>query len=362
MPDSVAAQSFLTKRDRSLAESLVAWILLPFAFLYWIAITVRRMLYRIGVLRSIRLPAKVISVGGITIGGSGKTPVVIHIAEYLESIGKNTIILTRGYGGEAENVTIAGPREKIDERNLSDEVKLMRERVASVIGVGADRVASFRKASESMEFDVAILDDGFQHLRIKRDMDIVTVNVSAPFGNGYMLPSGNLREPKTSLRRADVILVTRISQRDDATEVTTRLQNGFQDAAVMVADYVPDGMKNIHSGEIADQGMIADQPIFAFSAIAYPDLFFSMLEGEGFTVSCRRAFRDHHIFTQTDIDSLIREARSVGCGAFVVTEKDAVKLRTLHCSSIPIYVFRIRLQITGGKDSLCEAIVRMLDD
>lgn len=362
MPDSVAAQSFLMKRDRSLGESLVALILLPFAFVYWIATLARRMLYRIGILRSIRLPAKVVSVGGITIGGSGKTPVVMHIAEFLESIGRKTIILTRGYGGEAENVTILGPDVRTNEQRLSDEVKLMRKKVASVIGVGPDRVASFRKAAESMEFDVAILDDGFQHLRIERDIDIVSLSASAPFGNGYMLPSGNLREPKSALRRADVIVIAGIPRPDNATEITIRSKTGFSDSTVISADYVSDGMSDIHSGEGVDPEAITGQPIFAFAAIANPDVFFSMLEREGLKISGRRAFRDHHIFTQKDIDSLVVEAQSINCRAFVVTEKDAVKLGGLRFSSIAVYEFRIRLQIGAREASLCEAIERMLDD
>ncbi len=362
MPETFSAQSFLAKTERSLGERLVAWILMPFAFLYWIAITVRKALYRTGLIKQVRLPAKVISVGGITIGGSGKTPVVIHLAKYLESIGKKTLILTRGYGGETETAVVVRPGDDTTKSNLSDEVRLMSKKTSATIGVGADRVAAFEKASESMGFDVIILDDGFQHLKITRDLDIVVLDATAPFGNGYVLPSGNLREPRASLRRANLIVLTRISQCPNAVKVCERLASDFGDKAIVSADYVPDGIRQVHTDEIVDPSTFSDRSIFAFSAIANPDSFFSMLENEGLQVVGKRAFRDHHIFTQPDIEELVGEARSTECSAFVVTEKDAVKLKALDCGQIPIYAFRIRLQINEGEDSLRNTIMKVLDD
>lgn len=362
MPESVSVQSFLTRTERSVGERLVAWILMPFAFLYWISITARKTLYRIGLFKQIRLPAKVISVGGMTIGGSGKTPVVIHLAKYLESIGKKTLILTRGYGGETQTAVVVRPGDDTTKSNLSDEVRLMSKKTSVTIGVGADRIAAFEKASESAEFDVVILDDGFQHLKITRDLDIVVLDATAPFGNGYMLPAGNLREPKASLRRSDLIVLTRISQCENAMKVSERLASDFGDKAIMSADYAPDGIQQVHTGEIVDSSTLSDRSIFAFSAIANPNSFFSMLESEGLEIVGKRAFRDHHIFTQPDIEELVREARAIGCGAFIVTEKDAVKLKALECGQIPIYAFRIRLQINEGEDSLRNIIMKVLDD
>ena len=362
MPESASVQRFLTKTERSLGEWLVAWLLLPFAFLYWISTTARRGLYRAGLFRQVRLPAKVISVGGITIGGSGKTPAVIHLAEYLQSIGKKTLILTRGYGGETQTAVIVRPGDDTTERNLSDEVILMSEKISVTIGVGADRVAAFGKASDSIEFDVVIIDDGFQHLKITRDLDIVVLDATAPFGNGYLLPSGNLRESKASLKRADLTILTRISQSENAVRIRQQLTKDFEGKTIVSADYVPDGIQQVHTGEIVDSSTLSDRSIFAFSAIANPDSFFSMLETEGLEIVGKKAFRDHHIYTQPDIEELVREARAAECSAFVVTEKDAVKLKALDCGQIPIYAFRIRLQISEGEDSLRNAIVRTLDD
>jgi tetraacyldisaccharide 4'-kinase len=362
MPEPASVQSFLARTERSFGERLVAWILLPFAFLYWISITARKALYGTGLFKQVRLPAKVISVGGITIGGSGKTPAVIHLAKYLESIGKKTLILTRGYGGETQTSVVVRPGDDTMKGSLSDEVRLISEKVSVTIGVGADRVAAFWKASDSKEFDAVILDDGFQHFKITRDLDIVVLDATAPFGNSYLLPSGNLREPKASLRRADLIVLTRISQCENAVRVGERLANDFENKTIVLADYVPDGIRQVHTGEIVDSGIFSDRSIFAFSAIANPDSFFSILESEGLEIVGKRAFRDHHIFTQTDIEELVREARTAECSAFVVTEKDAVKLKALDCGRIPIYAFRIRLQISEGEDSLRNTIMKVLDD
>jgi tetraacyldisaccharide 4'-kinase len=362
MPESVSVQSFLSKTDRSLTERLVAVILLPFAFVYRLVMAVRRLLYLVGLYRSVRLPLKVISVGGITVGGSGKTPTVIHLIRHLQAIGKRPLVLTRGYGGESEATAVVKPGDNNTASRTSDEVRLMSEKTGAMIGVGADRVAAFHKASESTEYDVAILDDGFQHLRIIRDLDIVTIDATAPLGNGYMLPAGNLREPKASIRRADAIVFTRFSQRTDSKHELIELQRDFGDKIVVSADYAPSGISNVQTDEIIDSDFLRGEPHFAFSAIANPWSFFSMLASEGFAIGGERAFRDHHIFTQSDMDGLIGEARSAGCTALIATEKDEVKLKSLDCSRIPVYAFRIRLEILAGENSLVSAIARVLDD
>ncbi len=362
MSDSNRAQGFLTKRNRSLIERLVALILLPFALLYRLIMDVRRFLYRSGVCKTVRLPVRVISVGGITIGGSGKTPVVIHLARYLESAGKRTVILTRGYGGQSHAVAVIRPDDSGSRVSMSDEVRLMSERTPAVIGVGSNRVAAFNEASRSVKFDAAILDDGFQHLRIKRDLDIVTVDSTAPFGNGLMLPAGNLREPRSSLGRADVLLLTRVSQSGCAEGDLRMLKRRFRDKMVITAKYVSDGVQEVYTGEMTSPEMLQEGRVFAFSAIANPESFFSTLERAGFTVAGRRAFRDHHIFTQADIDSLTAKALEAGCGVFMVTEKDAVKLRSLDRSHIAVYAYRIRLEFITGEDSLYGAMERLFDD
>ncbi|MFH1892998.1 MAG: tetraacyldisaccharide 4'-kinase [Candidatus Zixiibacteriota bacterium] len=353
MPDQASVQNFLGNRDRTLAENLAAWLLLPFSFLYRIGTRLRSLLYRLGIFKSTELPVPVISVGGLTIGGSGKTPVVMYIADYLVSLGKRVVILTRGYGGESNAITIVRPDDDVPMDRLSDEVRMMAGRRSATIAVGADRVAAFEHAIKSNTFDVAILDDGFQHLKIKRNLDIVVLDATAPYGSGYLLPSGNLREPKSSLKRADMVIMSRLSQ----SERSESLQADLEGTPAFGSDYVCDSFVDIHTGEEFGADDLGKRPIFAFSAIASPESFLQMIEKDGAILGCTRRFRDHHLFTQSDVDELVGEARARQCGAFAVTEKDAVKLQPLNFTEFRVYCYKIRLEITQNEDTLRSLIV-----
>lgn len=366
--EMLRAQSFLAKRDRSLAELLVGWLLLPFSLLYLTVVTMRRTAYSIGLCKSVRLPVKVISVGGITVGGSGKTPAVIHIAEILSSLGKSTLILTRGYGGDVESPTVLYPDGNRSERRrsgislLSDEVELMAARTESAIGIGRDRLASFKMATTTHGFDAAILDDGFQHLKIKRDLEIVVLDATAPFGSGHLLPSGNLREPRRTLKQADLILLTRISQADDRDSVLAKFTRDYGVNRVVASNYVCDSVVELHNGKATPMSELAGLPLCAVAAIANPDSFFKMLTEHGLQIRHRRAFVDHHIFTQAEMREVAAEAISVGCRALIVTEKDAVKLEALDFCGLDVYVYRIRLQIAAGEANLHQSLLGLFDD
>jgi len=361
MPDQASVQDFLGNRDRTLAENLAAWLLLPFSFLYRITIKLRSLSYRFGIFKSTELPVPVISVGGLTIGGSGKTPVVMYVADYLASLGKKAIILTRGYGGESNAITIVRPDDDVPMDRLSDEVRMMADRLSATIAVGADRVAAFEHALQSDTFDVAILDDGFQHLRIKRNLDIVVLDATAPYGSGYLLPSGNLREPKSSLKRADVVIMSRLSQSERAELLMAEFQAELEETPAFGSDYVCDQFVDIRTGEEFGACDLVKRPILAFSAIASPESFFQMIEKHGAILGCRRRFRDHHLFTQSDVDELVGEARARQCAAFAVTEKDAVKLQPLNFAEFRVFCYKIRLQITQNEDTLRSLIVGVFD-
>ncbi len=362
MPDQATVQSFLSKKDRSVAEIIVGWMLFPFAILYRVTVVMRRKLYRFGILKSVRLPKPVISVGGITAGGSGKTPVLIYLSRQLEKRGMKPLILTRGYGGESNSVEVIEGPEQIENRRLSDEVILMANRLSATIAVGADRIAAFETASESCEFDIVILDDGFQHLKIKRDADIVVLDCSNPFGSERLLPSGNLREPSSTLSDADLIIVTRISLCDDIEQTRRKIASRAGHERILLSDYVCDGVYNITMGGQVDPASLLGVPVYAFSAIAAPDTFFDTLRRDGYTLAGTKPFRDHHIFTQSDIDDIIAECRSLQCSAAIVTEKDAVKLRSLDNRKVELFEYRIRLQIQGDDSNLMRLIERVIDD
>jgi len=362
MPDSEEVQGFLQKRDRNLAEWLITLILFPASLLYRFGMFLRGILYRIGLLRTTRLPVKVISVGGISLGGSGKTPVVMHIVDLLESTEKKAVVLTRGYGGETTESLALLPGDDLTGIPLSDEVRLMSERINSPIGVGADRVRSFELLEKRGSYDVAVLDDGFQHLRIARDLDIVVLDATAPYGSGFMLPAGNLREPKRALRRADLIVLTRLSQSANPDRMVNEVERRVGGNRLITADYRFETATNIHTGQSVSLVKLESTKTFAFSAIANPASFFSMLRDNGINPKGSMAFRDHHIYTESDVEQLLKEARSLQCEAFAVTEKDAVKLREFDFESLNVYSIRIHLQIQKGKDNLHSSIMGLLDD
>jgi tetraacyldisaccharide 4'-kinase len=361
MTDTTSIQGFLGRRERTFTERLVAWLLLPFSLCYWFLIEYRRLFYHIGLFKSEKLPLPVISVGGLTMGGSGKTPVVIYLADFLASEGKRVLILTRGYGGETKAITVVRPGESAPMERLSDEVRLMADRLTATIAVGGDRVSAFHEASGLSTYDVVILDDGFQHLKIKRDVDIVAVDATAPYGSGYLFPAGNLREMKSSLKRADAVILTRTSQSREATAVLSGIRAKHTDMPVITSEYVFEKLEDIRSLSTVELDSLNGNRVFAFSAIAKPESFFLMLEKQGLDVTDRRGFLDHHIFTQIDIDEMIEQARAKRCSAFLVTEKDAVKLHSLNFEEIGVFSYRIRLQITKDEDTLHSLIRGIFD-
>ena len=334
----------------------MAFLLIPFAIIYRFALLFRKALYRLGICKTHKLPESVISVGGITVGGSGKTPVLIHIARMLEERGKRVLILTRGYGGAESSNAVIAQDEDISNSRFSDEVRLMASRLKATIGVGSDRMQSHRMATENADFDYCLLDDGFQHWKIKRDVDIAVLDATAPFGNGMVLPRGSLREPRYSLGRADGVILTRADQTDHLQQTITKIRNVTGDIPVIVTEYRVDGITDVASGEIIDVTDLKQIDFFAFTAVANPGSFYRTIDDIGLNVKSRRSYRDHHIFTQFDADELAREARAEQCGAFIVTEKDSVKLKTPDFSSIPVYAIRISLHILEGEDSLCDLV------
>ncbi len=357
MADTDHAQDFLSRQHRSVTEKTVALLLVPFAIIYRIGILIRRSLYRIGIFKSYELPESVISIGGITVGGAGKTPVLMHIAGLLESSGKNALILSRGYGGDSSTAVIT-PGEDTANSRFSDEVRLMASNLRSTIAVGANRIEAYTRAKKSESFEFCLLDDGFQHWKIERDIDIVVMDASAPFGNGMLLPRGSLREPRSSLGRASAIILTRADQANEIQQRISEIRNVAGEIPVIVTEYQVESIVDVRSIEPIDRDMIHATPVFAFTAVANPGSFYRTAEAAGLSIRSRRSFRDHHIFTQYDADDLARTARAEMCEAFVVTEKDAVKLRDLDFSGIPLYAIRISLHIIEGENKLNDLVFR----
>jgi tetraacyldisaccharide 4'-kinase len=296
-------------------------MLRPAGWLYGKIIDLRNSLYDRGVFRSHALGARTISIGNITTGGTGKTPLVAHVAEILADSGETACILTRGYGrtNERERVLVSdGERILADTRRAGDEpVELAGKLLGKAIVVAdADRVSAAAWAKREFGITAFVLDDGFQHRRAKRDVDIVCIDATAPFGNQRTVPSGNLREPIRNLLRADAIVVTRSDLVDDLSPLLATISGLHPDGQVFMARSKPAG------GHLP----VTNSSAFAFCGIGNSAAFFESLRRGGYGLKGTRVFPDHHRYSEKEYRSLEKEALALGAGVLITTEKDMVKL------------------------------------
>lgn len=311
------------------ALRLALW---PFSLLYGAVAQARASLYKSGVFEQKRLSGIAISVGNLSVGGTGKTPMVIWLAGKLTAEGKRVGILSRGYkGGEGE----------------SDEVALMRARLGNSIpiGVGPDRHAKgLELARDGAEW--FLLDDGFQHLGLARDVDIVLVDGTAPLASESLLPAGPLRERPAALARADIIVITRTRRAGELEQVV----RANSEAPIFYAWPRLVGCCRL---DACEKGATPEQPatgpVYAFCGLGNPGAFFADLERWRFTLAGRAVFPDHYKYSQADVERLQAEARKAGAAAVVSTEKDAMNLRGLKFSGLPVYFCRIDLEIQDGQ-------------
>lgn len=330
-------------------------ILPPLSVLYGAVTRTRLSLYRRGTLPSFKLDRPVISVGNITTGGTGKTPLVEWIARTVAAKGKRVCILTRGYGRDNPdrrvvvsdgNTVLATPSEAGDEPFLLATNLLG---VAAVIA-DADRVAAGRHAIAQFDTDCFVLDDGFQHLRLKRDLNIVTIDATNPFGGGHLLPYGRLREPLSGLSRADGVVITRTDQASDVPALTDKLRRLTNDASIFHLRMRVKRLRKLTHGPEK-----VPTPVAAFCAIGNPHSFFAQLTHD---VALSKSFPDHHRYTQRDIDSLTEDARRAGARSLITTAKDAVKLQSI-AFSLPCYILDIEPQIENESDLVQQILLRI---
>ncbi len=321
--------------------------LTPFSGLYRFLMNRRNGLYERGAFRSHRIDAPVISVGNLTMGGTGKTPLVLWMAEALVAQGLRVCVLTRGYRRKSRGRIVVSDgmtiNATIDE--AGDEAMMLAaalDRRAAVICDG-DRLAGARWAIEKLQSNVILLDDGFQHRHIARDLDIVAIDATNPWGNGHLLPAGILREPATGLDRADCFVITRAHNPAQVGELRKRLSGINAAAPIYAATTRTAGIRPLRDEEPL-RFETSGKAVAAFCAIGNPESFFSLLSSEGVQVVYQRAFRDHHRFDQSDIASVEAAARDSGAEALMTTAKDAVKLLDLDFN-LPCYVFEIAIDI-----------------
>lgn len=326
--------------------------LTPLSGLYGLLINRRNGLYRRGVFQSHHVDVPVISVGNLTLGGTGKTPLVLRIAQALAEQGLRVCILTRGYRRNSKGrVVVSDGTSVIAAANeAGDEALMLAEATNGKVAVvcDANRLAGARWATQNLKSDVIVLDDGFQHRRLARDLDIVVIDATNPWGNGHLLPAGTLREPLSGLCRANCFVITRANDQGQVAALREELETINAAAPIFTAVTRISKITRLTDEQTVDIESVTDA-VTAFCAIGNPNSFFSLLTTAGIRMANQRAFRDHHYFAQSDIDSIETAARAAGVGILMTTAKDAVKLRTLSFG-LPCYVVDITIDIQPEAD------------
>jgi tetraacyldisaccharide 4'-kinase len=299
---------------------LLRILLWPLSLPYGAIVRARAWLYAQGWLKPKRLKGTVISVGNLTVGGTGKTPMVIWLAEKFLAEGKRVAILSRGYRGA---------------NGTSDEIELMKCRLQNRVsfGVGKNRFAEGRRLESQQAIDVFLLDDGFQHLQLARDVDIVMLDGSRKLREQWLLPAGVLREPISACRRADIFVVTRKIERPD-------IEAG--DAHKFLIFYAQTrllGFRRYGAGaSLHYLSELGPGPLFAFCGVGNPEAFFDDLSRWHVAVAGKSIFRDHHRYTAADFQRLQQAAEKAGAAGFVTTEKDAANLQLESSGPLQIYI------------------------
>lgn len=313
-----------------------------------------------------RLPAKVICIGNLTLGGTGKTPAVIAVAREAKKRGQKPCILTRGYKGKAKDISFVsrGQGPLLSPLEAGDEACLMADALRGVTVIkGADRfragIAAFDNAHLAIvniqDPTLFILDDGFQHRKLYRDVDVVLIDATNPFGNEKLFPEGIMREPFDAMKRAHVIVITKsdMALQGAVTGITGKIRKYNPDVPVYTASHKPAGLVNA-AGGTRELSSLRGRNVYAFAGIANPSYFQAGLVKCGARIVDFRKFRDHYMYRQSDIDEIKREAMGL---EIVTTEKDLVKLKLMD---LPENLSALQIEFSIDND-FYDTIFRLVD-
>ena len=357
--DKSSFYKIITGKNRGIATVLVRPFLRVMSLFYSVAVRGRNFCYEKGWLKQHQPGTTVICIGNITAGGTGKTPLVIWVYNFLVSKGLRCAILTRGY--------------KTPKGKFSDEPAILAKSCpeAKVI-IEPDRVAGVAKAIEQSDAEVVIMDDGFQHRRLTRNLDIVAIDAICPFGYGRLLPSGLLREPVSSLSRANAVVITRSDQvsREELEELDGQLKGINSSVTVAKALHAPLcakvlKTKNESDGQTSGPEIsieeLKNKSVYAFCGIGNPDAFMTTLKQLGLNVVASKIYDDHHRYVPADIDDIYEEARYLNVDIVLTTEKDWTKTALMASSkkNMPLAYLMVRLQFIEGEKQIIKLIEKV---
>jgi len=360
----------LERRDGKRA-TLLRGLLFLLSLLYGPLVRLRLWLYNRNFVHSHSLGCLVISVGNLTVGGTGKTPVVEKLARELTRAGRRVAILSRGYksasrpfwarwrqAGQGEphpgpRIVCDGKRALLGPLLAGDEPYMLASNLQEVVILtGKDRVRSGLTAIRRWGIDTILLDDGFQYLPLKERLDIVLVDRETPFGNGFLLPRGTLREPMRHIRRADILLLTKCDG-SPLADLKSELRQYNRHAPIVECAHLPRYLAHVSTGEKRALNFLQGLRVVALSGIARPESFENGLRKLGAEIVYSRRFADHHRFSEQELLRVMERAKARSAAAILTTEKDAVRLPFLRTPPpVPIYFLRVEIEFLHGAEAL----------
>ncbi|MBN2030564.1 tetraacyldisaccharide 4'-kinase [bacterium] len=338
------------------------YILWPLSILYRAGWILRNQLYRWGILSSIRLDTKVIGVGNVTVGGTGKTPCVERMSHLLRERGCRIVVLSRGFRRKRRGSVVVSDGEKINVnyRQAGDEPMLLAKSLSGIpVIVGKNRAKTGRLAVKNWKIDVLLLDDAFQNKQLKKDLDLVVMDSTNLWGNGRLLPAGPLREPLKGLKRADAILLSRVNEQRVSEKDARRIQE-LSGAKIFSAIHKPVHFVSIQDKKKYELDTLRNKKGIAFAGIGNPDSFQKTLRSVGMVLIDFLVFRDHHGYQPADLKKIIQRAESQKAEVLVTTEKDHVRLPPYWNPPIPAYVLKIAFEIQKGFQELNQLLDSVL--
>ena len=366
------------RRRISVPQKGLLWTLKQLSRIYWVVVQTRLFLYSKGIFRPHTLGCQVISVGNLTVGGTGKTPVVEVFARELAKEGRKVAILSRGYKKEEPpflqrsldkvlfrelrrppRVVSDGKKLLLNSAMSGDEPYMLASNLPDVaVLVDKNRIKSGRYAINKLGCDTLILDDGFQYLSLRHRVEIVLVDRTSPFGNEEVLPRGLLREPVKNIKRANFIFITK-SNGKGTKSLKERIRRLNPHAEITECRHCARHLRNVYSAEQLPLDFLKGKKIVALSGIAAPRGFERELKSRGAKIVQTSRFVDHHRYREQEIIDIINEVEKLGADAIITTEKDAVRFPRLRRRDIPIYFLRVDIEMLSGAEDFRQCISRI---
>ena len=326
-------------------------ILSSLSVLYEAAVYLRRIFFGLHIFKQKKISCPVISVGNLTLGGTGKTPTVIQVAQLLTRNNRKPVVVSRGYGrrDDTEMIVVSdGKSVLVDAQTGGDEPVMIASKLPGVpVVVGSKRVQAAQLALQRFSPDVVLLDDGFQHVRLKRDLDIVLLDSGNPFGNGKLFPAGILREPIPALKRAHAVLITKMDDTVDVSMLKETIRQ-YTQARIFTSRQVPVDLIDYRSSDIKSLAALRGSKVLAFSGIARPDSFIVLLRSLGADIAAALNYSDHYDYQKSDLAAVYQKAADEKISMIVTTEKDAIRLKKFHAEGV--WALRIEQIVTESDE------------